>query len=200
VTHNRLMDMTIRLARPSDAEGIQAIYAPFVAETAVSFETEVPSAAQMERRIAAVMPAHPWLVVDQDGTIAGYAYASRHRDRRAYDWSVDVAAYVAPAHHRRGLGRGLYTALLGILRAQGFHGAYAGITLPNPGSVGLHEAVGFAPVGVYRQVGWKHGAWHDVGWWERRLGPEGGASLPLRTLEDLDDSELRVALALGQLP
>ncbi|MGH9209907.1 MAG: arsinothricin resistance N-acetyltransferase ArsN1 family B [Acidimicrobiales bacterium] len=189
--------MTIRLARPSDAEGIQAIYAPFVADTVISFETEVPSIEQMAQRVVAVMPRHPWLVVDQGGAVAGYAYGGRHRDRQAYGWSVDVSAYVSPAHHRRGLGRGLYAALLEVLRAQGYHQAYAGITLPNAASVGLHEAVGFVPVGAYRHVGWKLGSWHDVGWWQRSLqSPE--PPQPIRTVDELSERRLTAALAVGQ--
>ena len=198
MAHNPGVDMTIRLARPHDAEGIQSIYAPYVADTAISFETEVPSVEQMGQRVAAVMARYPWLVVDQDGTVAGYAYASRHRDRRAYDWSVDVSAYVGAAHHRRGLGRGLYTALLELVRIQGFHTSYAGITLPNPASVGLHEAMGFMPVGVYQQVGWKQGVWHDVGWWERPLAAPDAPAHEIRPLGDLTESEVRAAIAQGQ--
>jgi phosphinothricin acetyltransferase len=112
--------------------------------------------------------------------VVGYAYASRHRVRAAYRWSVDVAVYIAPSHHRMGIGRAVYTSLFSILAAQGFFNAYAGVTLPNPASVGLHEAMGFTPVGVYRHVGYKLGAWHDVGWWQRPLRePRDAPELPL---------------------
>ena len=155
----------IRIATGSDADAIAAIYGPIVRDTAISFETEAPTAATIAQRVADTLPNFPWLVAEQDGKIAGYAYASKHRERAAYRWSVDVTVYVHPAFHRMGVGRVLYEALLAILRSQGFHAAYGGITLPNAASVGLHEAVGFRPVGIYKNVGFKLGQWHDVGWW-----------------------------------
>jgi phosphinothricin acetyltransferase len=123
----------------------------------------------MGRRVAKILERTPWLVCDRDGAVLGYAYASRHRDRAAYQWSVDVSAYVHPDARRLGVGRALYTSLFAALAVQGFRNAYAGIALPNDASVALHTAVGFTPVGVYREVGYKHGAWHDVAWFERPL-------------------------------
>jgi phosphinothricin acetyltransferase len=123
----------------------------------------------MADRLAATLPRYPWIVCEWEGRIAGYAYATKHRERKAYQWSVDTSAYVDPEFWRRGIGRGLYRSLFEILSAQGFTNAYAGIALPNPGSVGLHESVGFRPVGVYRSVGYKLGGWHDVGWWQLGL-------------------------------
>jgi phosphinothricin acetyltransferase len=178
--------MIIRHADPArDAQACAAIYAPFVADSVISFEEEAPSAEQMAARIAAVSETHPWLVAEHEGTVVGYAYATRHRDRLAYRWAADVTVYVSPGHHRRGIGRTLYQALLDLLARQGFRTACAGITLPNPGSVGLHEACGFRPVGVYRAIGWKLGAWRDVGWWQCDLAaPDDGRpaapSAPLR--------------------
>jgi len=159
----------IRLASSADAEAIAAIYRPIVDATAISFETVAPSPAEISRRIASILEIAPWLVYEDGDGIAGYAYGSRHRDRAAYQWSVDVSVYVAEGTRRRGIGRALYEALFPLLRLQGFYAAYAGITLPNAASVGLHEAVGFRPVGVYRAVGYKLGAWHDVGWWQLSL-------------------------------
>ncbi len=159
----------IRLARPSDAPAVAAIYAPIVERTAISFELDPPSAAEMAGRIEANLRTAPWLACDQDGVLAGYAYASRHRERAAYRWSVDVSVYVRDRFRRGGVGRALYTSLLELLRLQGFHAAHAGITLPNAASVGLHETLGFRPVGVYPQVGFKLGRWHDVGWWQLPL-------------------------------
>jgi L-amino acid N-acyltransferase YncA len=159
----------IRLASGADAEAIAAIYRPIVLASAISFETVPPSPAEMEQRIAATLPFAPWLVYEEQGKIAGYAYGSRHRERAAYQWSVDVSVYVDEAFRRRGIGSALYKALFPLLRLQGFFAAHAGITLPNPGSVGLHESLGFVPVGVYRRVGYKLGAWHDVGWWQLSL-------------------------------
>jgi L-amino acid N-acyltransferase YncA len=162
----------IRLAVPSDAAQIAAIYAPFCAETPVSFETVAPAPEEMERRILKITERLPWLVLEQQGHIAGYVYASPHRDRTAYQWSVDVGVYVASEYRRRGVGRALYTSLLKILALQGYFKAYAGITLPNAGSVGLHQAMGFRPVGIYRGVGYKLGQWHDVEWFQLDLQPE----------------------------
>jgi len=161
----------LRVARTDDAAAVSAIYAPFVEATAISFEREPPGAGAMARRIEATAAHLPWLVAENARGLVGYAYAARHRDRAAYAWSVDVSAYVDARAHRRGVGRRLYEALLGVLERQGFHRAYAGITLPNAASVGLHESLGFCFLGRYAEVGWKHGAWHDVGWWERALAP-----------------------------
>lgn len=164
--------MRIRRADPErDAAACAAIYAPHVTDGAASFEEVAPSAAQMAERITRLAPTHPWLVEERDGEVVGYAYACEHRPRAGYRWAVDVAVYVQRDHQREGVGRRLYEALLERLRAQGFRRACAGITLPNDASVGLHEALGFAPVGVYRRIGWKHGAWRDVGWWQIDLAP-----------------------------
>jgi L-amino acid N-acyltransferase YncA len=154
-----------------DAAACAEIYAPYVVGSAVSFEEAAPTAAAFAERIAGVQATHPWLVAEEGGRVVGYAYASPHRDRAAYRWACDVAVYVDRTHQRRGVGRALYEALFDELREQGLHLAVAGVTLPNDASVGLHEALGFEPVGVYRGIGWKAGAWRDVGWWWLRLLP-----------------------------
>jgi phosphinothricin acetyltransferase len=123
----------------------------------------------MATRIADYGASHGWLVAVVDGAVAGYAYGSQHRTRAAYASSCDVAVYVGPAHGRHGIGRALYAELLPVLADKGYHAAFAGIALPNDASVGLHEAMGFTPVGIYREVGWKLGGWRDVGWWQRLL-------------------------------
>ena len=156
-------------AEADDAGGVAAIYAPIVRDTPISFELDPPDADEMRRRIERTGARTPWLVCTTGAALVGYAYATGHRERAAYRWSVDVSVYVHEAARGRGVATGLYEALLGILRVQGFHRAYAGITLPNAASVGLHESAGFRPVGVYRAVGFKCGAWHDVGWWELAL-------------------------------
>jgi phosphinothricin acetyltransferase len=168
-------DVTLRVAEPHDAPAIAAIYAPIVRDTAISFEVEPPSPAEMATRIEATLVSHPWLVAVRDGAVAGYAYAGAHQQRAAYRWSANVTVYVAADARGGGVGRRLYAALIAILRQQGFRSAFAGITLPNPASVGLHEAVGFSPLGVYRDVGFKLGAWRDVGWWRLGLSDDQGA-------------------------
>jgi len=163
-----------------DAAACAEIYGWYVRETVASFEEVAPDSAEMAARIGRVGQTHPWLVGGPEGRVAGFAYASRHRERAAYRWAADVAVYVDPDHHRRGLGRELYEALLALLREQGFQIACAGITLPNEASVGLHEALGFERLGVYRDIGWKAGAWRDVGWWQLRLLPaDPGGGPPL---------------------
>ena len=145
------MRAVVRLAEPADGAGVQAIYAPIVRDTAISFEVDPPSVEEMARRIDSTLERWPWLVCADEGTVLGYVYASRHRERAAYRWSVDVTAYIHESARRRGIGHALYTALLAMLAAQGYHRAYAGITLPNAASVGLHESLGFTPVGSTRR-------------------------------------------------
>lgn len=170
--------MEIRSVRPEDAATIQAIYAPFVNDTAVSFEQEIPSVAEMAGRIAALVPHFPYLVVE-DNEVLGYAYASPHRKRAAYRWSCEVSVYLAPSARGKGVGRTLYAELLAQARSHGLLNAYAGITLPNDASVGLHESLGFEAIGVYRDVGYKLGRFWDVGWWGLRLAePEGSPREP----------------------
>ncbi len=159
----------IRTATEADAEALLAIYRPFVEATAVSFEMQTPSVAEFAARIAKALAGWQWLVAERDGRCIGYAYGSSHRERAAYRWSVEVSAYVDPGHQRQGAGRALYTRLFGDLIQKGFCNAYAGVTLPNEGSVALHRSVGFEPIGVFRSVGRKFGKWHDVAWFQRPL-------------------------------
>ncbi len=173
----------LRLAQGSDAEAILVIYEPIVRETAISFELDAPTVAEMKRRIESTLPTFPWLVHEDDGRVTGYAYASRHRERAAYQWSVDVSVYVAQERRGGGVARRLYTALLGMLEDLGYYNAFAGIALPNQASVGFHQSMGFRPIGIYRKVGYKLGAWHDVGWWQRVLhqhGQKPGSPRPMR--------------------
>ncbi len=159
--------MTIRIATPSDADAIAAIYAPIVQQTSISFEVEAPTADQMRDRIVKTLQDLPWLVSeDEQGKVNGYVYASKHRERAAYQWSVDTTAYIREDSRGQGVGKHLYRTLKQTLVKLGYFQAFAGIALPNAASVALHESVGFAPIGIYRDVGFKNGQWHDVGWWQ----------------------------------
>jgi phosphinothricin acetyltransferase len=163
---------TLRHADPErDAAAFAAMYAPYVEGSATSFEEVAPDAVRFRALVETTIRRYPWLVLEDSGRVIGYAYASTHRSRAAYRWTVEVSIYVATACHRAGAGRRLYGALFDLLRRQNLRVALAGITLPNDASVGLHRALGFEPVGTYRDVGWKAGAWRDVSWWQLELAP-----------------------------
>jgi L-amino acid N-acyltransferase YncA len=159
----------IRLAKPSDAAGMLAIYAPYIKNSSITFETEVPSTEQFEKRISHYLENWPWLVDETDGEITGYAYASGYRERTAYQWSVECSVYVHDKHLRSGIARKLYTTLFTILKKQGFTTVYAVINLPNDRSVAFHESMGFRYFATYEKVGYKLGQWKNVGWWQLQL-------------------------------
>jgi L-amino acid N-acyltransferase YncA len=159
----------VRDGTAADAAACAAIYAPYVRETAVSFELEPPTPAEMAGRIAASQAGHAWLVLEDDDRVVGYAYANRFSARPAYRWSVEVSIYLERDRQRRGGGRRLYETLLERLAERGYRRALAGMSLPNESSVAFHRALGFTPVGTYQQVGWKHGAWRDVAWMQRTI-------------------------------
>lgn len=163
---------------PDDAAASAAIYASYVTETVISLEETPPTEAEMAARMARHSAKHAWLMAELEGEPVGFAYGSQHRERAAYRWAADVSVYVDRHAHRRGIGRQLYTTLLDTLARRGYYVACAGITLPNPASVALHESFGFVPVGVYRNVGFKFGAWHDVGWWQLELRPATAGEAP----------------------
>jgi L-amino acid N-acyltransferase YncA len=163
--------MPIRPASPEDAAACAAIYAPYVTETAISFETVAPSAAEMAERIASSIA---WFVLADNGRVAGYAYAGRFYPRAAYRWACEVSVYLEHGRRGTGAGRALYDVLLPHLAQRGYRTAIAGMTLPNPASEGLHRSLGFEPVGTYRNIGYKFGAWHDVAWTQRVLAHRGG--------------------------
>jgi L-amino acid N-acyltransferase YncA len=164
---------TVRLADPArDAERVAEIYRPYVVDELTSFEEVAPSTAEIAKRMRATLAWTPWLVAESDhGVVIGYAYASRHRERAGYRWSVDISVYVDASWQRRGVGRALYAELVPILRRQGFVNVYAGIAIPNPGSVALHESLGMKLIGVYEKVGFKFGEWPDVAWYGMQLNP-----------------------------
>lgn len=187
---------TLRLATADDAAQIAGIYAPLVADTAITFEVDAPSVGEMRHRIVGTSMRFPYLVADDAGTVLGFAFAGRHRRRAAYAWSSDVSVYVAADTRRSGVGRGLYTTLLDLLTAQGYANAFAGIALPNDASIGLHQATGFEPVGVYRSVGYKLDTWWDVAWWQRRLTVAETPPPPMALVE-IDSDRLDRALTAG---
>ena len=188
----------IRLATTADGTALAAIYAPAVTDHTTSFELEPPDGAEMTRRAERLMARTPWLVCEWESKVVGYAYAGPHRDRWAYQWSVEVSAYVDARAHRSGVGRALYASLFAVLAVQGFRNAYAGITLPNAASERLHEAVGFTPVGIYRGIGYKFGAWHDVLWLERALAPRvADPSIPAQLPAVSSTPAFREALDVG---
>jgi phosphinothricin acetyltransferase len=163
-------DRQIRDATAADAAACAAIYGPYVTDTAVTFEGDPPTVPEMARRIEGAQRRHAWLVLEEDGVVVGYAYAGPFKERAAYRWSCEVSVYLAPERHGRGGGRALYEALLARLTDRGYRMAAAGMTQPNEASGRLHAALGFEPVGTFRAVGWKHGAWRDVTWVQRALG------------------------------
>ncbi len=186
----------IRWALESDVERMLEIYAPYVADTPISFETAVPSLQEFQDRFREITKTHPWIVCEIEGKVAGYAYGSPHRTRCVYNWSAEVSVYIASAYHRRNLGRSLYRCLFRILKEQGFYNALGGITLPNPASTGLHEALGFTKVGTYKNIGFKKGNWYDVIWYQLELQSGGVPREPIpvsrlaltdRELESLAD-------------
>lgn len=193
--------LDIRFAGAGDAAGVAAIYAPNVAQSAISFEATPPTPETMSERISSTLTRLPWLVCERERELIGYAYASPHSERAAYRWSLNASVYVAPDCRRQGIGRALYTALFALARLGGYYSVHAGVTLPNAASVGLHESLGFVPIGVYRAVGFKLGAWHDVGWWQLELRPRSAAPAPTLTLPELRaqaSDTVAAALAAGR--
>jgi L-amino acid N-acyltransferase YncA len=159
----------VRDASERDAQACVAIYAPYVTDTAITFESDPPLLAEMAVRIASALRTHAWVVLENQGRVVGYAYGAPFKSRAAYRWSCEVSVYLERGRRRTGCGRALYDALLDRLAERGFCTAVAGITLPNDASVGLHRAMGFEPVGTYRRIGWKHSTWHDVAWVQRTI-------------------------------
>lgn len=170
----------VRDATAADAQACASIYAPYVVETVISFEAEPPSAEEMAARIATAAERHAWLVAEEDGRVIGYAYGGPHQARVAYRWSCEVSVYVDRDQRGSGAGRALYEALFARLAERGYRVAIAGMTLPNEASEGLHRALGFEPVGTYRRIAYKHGAWHDVAWTQRALASEPGPPAEIR--------------------
>lgn len=185
---NPAVPVSLRLATPDDGAACAAVYGPYVRDTSISFELSAPDAAEMAARIAKTIARTPWVVAEVDGVARGYAYANRHRDRPAYDWTAETAVYIDRSFTGRGLGRATMTAVLDILRLQGAHLAVAGITAPNPESVGLHGSLGFRRVGEFQAIGFKFGGWHGVEWFEMELQPRSDDPAPLVPLPEVTGS------------
>lgn len=179
------MEVSIRLARPADGEALSRIYAPYVRDTAVSFELEPPDAAEFTARIETIGARYPYLVSVDGGVPVGYAYASRHRERAAYRYDVDVSIYVAPPYHGKGVAQALYERLFALLAALGYRNAYAAYTEPNEPSRRFHEKMGFVPVGTFHRTGYKFGKWHDVTWAERTVGDPADAPGEILSIREL---------------
>ena len=188
----------IRSALSSDASSILDIYAPYIANTAVSFETEVPAVEDFMQRIMRNQESCPWLVYESDGLIAGYAYASKHRDRAAYQWSLESSVYVNEGFHQQGIATKLYQTLFQILKYQGCRNLYAGITLPNEKSVNFHQKMGFNKIADYKNIGYKFNSWHTVGWYELQLNDYSDAPAPFikwSQIESTDRDEIMNPIA-----
>ena len=174
------MPVCIREASTEDGHALANILGPYILGTAISFHEIPPSGQEMSHKILETMERYPYLVAEENGEVVGCASGGSYRSKACYRWSVEVGVYLAPTHHRQGIGKKLYRRLVELLTMQGFVKAYAGITLPNAASVRLHESVGFKPIGVFHAAGFKLGAWHDVGWWERSLSdPSSNAPEPI---------------------
>ena len=184
---------TIREAAESDAAALLDIYAPYIRDTAITFEYDVPTAEEFAARIADILKTHPYLVCEQDGKPAGYAYAHRIRERAAYDWAAELSIYLAPEAQGQGVGTALYRCLIDLLAMQNLRILYGCVTLPNGKSQKLHEKLGFSLVGVWHGSGWKRNGWHDVGWFEKRIGacciPQ-----PVVPFEKLDRKKIQACL------
>ncbi len=185
---------TIRIAVASDASSILEIYKPYILNTAASFETEVPSIENFIQRILNTLETWPWLVYESDGVVAGYAYASKHRERAAYQWCVESSVYVLDDFQQKGIASTLYKTLFDILEYQGCRNVYAGITLPNEKSTHFHEKMGFSKIADYTNIGYKLNRWNTVRWYQLSLNNYDEAPEPFRKLKEIDALKLQSIL------
>lgn len=190
--------MVIRLVRPDDAEAIRTIYAPYITDSAISFEYEVPTAEEFRARVERISSFYPYIVAEEEGKIVGYAYAHEDMDRAAYQWNVELSIYLAPEATGKGIGKKLYKILLELLRLQGIKNAYACVAVPNPQSEGLHLSVGFRTVGTFTWTGYKHGAWQNVTWYEKLLGPYDENPQSVKSIHDVSEKDIAEVLQGGK--
>lgn len=189
----------IRLATLNDSDSILNIYAPFIADTVITFEYRVPTKAEFRERMAAIQKTYPWLVCEIDDAVVGYAYASKFNEREAYQWSVDYSIYILPEYHRKHIGKALYSALTELLKLQGFCNAYSLITAPNVNSEGLHKSFGFKEIGICHNVGYKLGGWHDVKYYELKMNDPLPSPASPKAIDEISDSkEFRAILAKAE--
>ena len=180
----------IRFATAADAERILEIYAPYITDTVISFEYDVPTPAKFSARVEEIRSRYPYLVYERDGAVVGYAYASTYSSRAAYDYTVDLSVYVDAAYCGQNIGECLYAAMFDILTKQGFYSAYACITATNQNSLNFHKRMGFEDAGTHPVAGFKHGQWLDVCWYVKHLRPHTGTPQPLKAISDFSDSDL----------
>lgn len=180
-----MANIKIRLAEESDAAEILAIYAPYIEETNITFEYEVPSVADFKERICEIAGHYPYLVCLVEGKIVGYAYAHRQMERAAYQWNAELSVYIAGEAHHQGIGKALYSALIEILKLQNVQNVYAIVTSPNPDSEKLHQHFGFRTVGLYPKTGYKFGQWIDVSWLEKPIGKHESNPEPFLSIEKI---------------
>ena len=187
----------MRLATVGDAPAVLAVYAPYIRDTAITFETDVPSPAAFAARMEGIIGTYPYLVIEEDGAVAGYAYAHRIGERAAFAWNAELSVYLAPSCQGRGWGEALLRTTLDLLALQGVRTAYSLVTVPNAASVGLHEKLGFTTMGIQTRAGFKGGAWHDVAWLHKSIGSFAGAPAPVTPLGALDPAAVDSAVAAG---
>ncbi len=180
----------IRFVRPQDAARILEIYAPYITDTVISFEYDVPELADFTARVEKISSKYPYLVYERDGVVVGYAYASPYIERAAYDYTVDLSVYVDAAYCGQNIGECLYAALLDILAKQGFYNAYACITATNQNSLNFHKRMGFTDAGTHPLAGFKHGRWLDVCWYYKRLQADTNPPLPLKQINSFNNGDL----------
>jgi phosphinothricin acetyltransferase len=185
----------LRLATPADSKAILDIYAPYIENTSFTFETEVPTVKEFSERIATYLSNWPWLVCEVDGKIAGYAYATKYRERTAYQWCVESSIYIHDDFQKAGIGKSLYSALFEMLKRQGFTTVYAVINLPNEKSVAFHEKLGFHYFATYQKVGYKLGKWKNVGWWQLSINEYGNEPAAPVKFPDLSQEFLTTILS-----
>jgi phosphinothricin acetyltransferase len=178
----------IRPITENDAGSALKIYKPYVLNTAITFEYEVPAVDEFLDRIKTNTAQYPWLVCLQHDKIMGYAYAGRHRYKTAYQWSPESTVYLAPEVHGRGIGRVLYETLFSILRLQGYFNVYAGVALPNEKSEGFHRALGFEEIGDFKKIGYKLGKWHDVKWFQLHLARHIDNPFPPKSIKEIENN------------